>query len=108
MHSSGGRNNVVFIVELLQLPDWSSKLSHALSELPHTMQNKEKHVTVALTALTNYIASILCYQHTETLLCGEVMLVQPTGESEHSCGLSEVTFSPFVCSSTRYLNDLEI
>ena len=88
--------------ELLQLPDWSSKLSRALSELPHKMQNREKHITVALTVLTNCIASILRYQHTGTLLCGKVTLVRPTGESEHSCGLNEVKFSPFVCSLTKY------
>lgn len=89
--------------ELLQLPDWSSKLSRALSELSHKMQNREKHITVALTVLTNFIASILRYQHTGTLLCGEVTLVRPAGESEHSCGLNEVKFSPFVCFLTKYL-----
>ena len=89
--------------ELLQLPDGSSKLSRALSELPHKMQNKEKHITVAPTALTNCIASILRYHYTGTLLCGEVTLVRPTGESEQSCGLREVTFSTFVCSLTKYL-----
>jgi len=89
--------------ELLQLPDLSSKLSRALSELPQKMQNREKHITVALTALTNSIASILRYQHTGTLLSGEVTLVRPTGENEHSCGLNEVTFSPFACSLTKYL-----
>jgi hypothetical protein len=89
--------------ELLQLPNWSSKLCCALSELPHKMQNREKHITVALTVLTNCIVSILSYQHTGTFLCGDVTLVRPTGESEHNCDLNEETFSPFVCSLTKYL-----
>jgi hypothetical protein len=78
--------------ELLQLPDWSSQLSRALLELPHKMQNREEHLRIALTAVADCISSVLEYQHSETLLSGEVTLVRPIDESEDSCGLTKVMF----------------
>jgi hypothetical protein len=79
--------------ELLQLPDWSSRLNHALLELPHKMQNREKHLRIALTAVADHISSVLQYQHSGALLSGEVTLVRPADESEDNCGLTKVTFS---------------
>jgi hypothetical protein len=58
----------------------------------------EEHFRVALTALADRISSVLQYQHPETLLSGEIALVRPAGESEDSCGLTEVTFSFSICT----------
>jgi hypothetical protein len=80
--------------ELMQLPDWSSRLSRALLELPHKMKNREKHLRIALTAVADHISSVLQYQHSGTLLSGEVTLVRPADGGEDNCGLTKVTF-PF-------------
>jgi hypothetical protein len=81
--------------ELMQLPDWSSRLNRALLEVPHKMKNREKHLGIALTAVADYISSVLQYQHSGTLLSGEVTLVRPADESEDNCGLTKVTCSFF-------------
>jgi hypothetical protein len=76
--------------ELLQLPDWSSRLNRALLELPHKMKNREKHLRAALTAVAGHLSSVLQYQYSGTLLSGEVTLVRPADESEDNCGLTKV------------------
>ncbi|XP_033608867.1 fatty acid synthase [Cryptotermes secundus] len=75
--------------ELMQLPDWSSRLNRALLELPSKMKSREKHLGIALTAVADHISSILQFQHPGTLLSGEVTLVRPADESEDNCGLTK-------------------
>jgi hypothetical protein len=78
--------------ELLQLPEWSSRLNRALLEIPHGMKNSENHLKIALKAVADHVSSVLQYKHSGTLLSGEVTLVRPADESEDNCGLTKVTF----------------
>jgi hypothetical protein len=78
--------------ELLQLPDWSSRLNRAMLELPHKMRSREKHLRTAIKAVADHTLSVLQYQHSGTLLSGEVTLLRPADESEDNCGLTKVAF----------------
>jgi hypothetical protein len=72
------------------------------------MKNREEHLRTAVTAVADRITYVLQYQHSETLLSGEITLVRPTGESEDSCGLTKVTLPFTICAVIMFLKLFKI
>nr|QCW07584.1 fatty acid synthase 4 [Blattella germanica] len=72
--------------EIMSLPDWSSRLNRALSEVH---QENEMDIRAGLTAIENRIAALLQYKQSNILLSSKVMFVRPVSESTDRSRLNQ-------------------
>ncbi|PSN47315.1 hypothetical protein C0J52_04424 [Blattella germanica] len=83
--SWGGALTLEVQAEIMSLPDWSSRLNRALSEVH---QENEMDIRAGLTAIENRIAALLQYKQSNILLSSKVMFVRPVSLKHYQCKIA--------------------
>uniref|UniRef100_A0A7R9PJ00 oleoyl-[acyl-carrier-protein] hydrolase n=1 Tax=Timema genevievae TaxID=629358 RepID=A0A7R9PJ00_TIMGE len=92
--------------ELIQLPNWKARVDYALNETPNISPRSKQYLASGLEASYIRTNKLLSYKPSETLLSGDVHLIQREGASqEDTCQLNKNTlYHLFVYKKSPSIN----